>query len=166
MTSHEGRGLYRRPVLTALLFPKVLLRKLLGAAARSEIVHPRMRVWAYRLIGVRFCDASSVFIGANVYIDEMAPSSISIGRNVLITEGAKILAHFYDTDGPAHRFLNGNVIIEDDVFIGFNVIVAKPVTIGKGAVIGANTVVTKDIPDHAIVVGSGSRIVGRRPRDG
>lgn len=41
--------------------------------------------------------------------------------------------------------------------------IAKPVTIGEGAVIGANSVVTKDVPPNAIVVGSPARVVGERP---
>ena len=43
-------------------------------------------------------------------------------------------------------------MIEEDVFLGFNCVIAKPVTIGKGSVIGANTVITKDIPPNSIVV--------------
>ena len=43
------------------------------------------------------------------------------------------------------RFYDGKVIIEDDVFIGANAVIAKPVRIGKGSIIGANVVVTKDI---------------------
>ena len=51
-----------------------------------------------------------------------------------------------------YRFYQGKVVIEEDVFLGFNCVIAKPVTIGKGSVIGANTVITKDIPPNSIVV--------------
>ena len=52
------------------------------------------------------------------------------------------------------------VVIEDDVWIGFNSAILKGVTIGRGAVIGACTVVTHDVPEYAIVVGNPARQVG------
>lgn len=51
------------------------------------------------------------------------------------------------------------VIIEDDVWIGCNVVVLKGVTIGRGAVVGAGSVVTKDVPPHVIVAGNPARVV-------
>ena len=44
------------------------------------------------------------------------------------------------------------VVIEDDVWIGFNSTILKGVTIGKGAIIGANCLITKDVPPFAVVV--------------
>lgn len=59
------------------------------------------------------------------------------------------------------RFLNedeafskGDIIVEDDVWIGYGTTVLSGVTIGKGAIIGANSIVTKDIPPYAIYVGN------------
>ena len=50
----------------------------------------------------------------------------------------------------------------DDVWIGTNSVVLPGVTIGKGAVIGAGTVVTKDIPEYAIAVGNPARVIKYR----
>ena len=55
-----------------------------------------------------------------------------------------------------HRTLNAHaspIIIEDDVFIGARALILKGVTIGKGAVIGASAVITKDVPPGYIAVG-------------
>jgi len=52
-----------------------------------------------------------------------------------------------------------SIIIEDDVWIGFNCTILKGVRIGKGAVIGACTLVTDDVPDFAVVTGSPARII-------
>lgn len=58
------------------------------------------------------------------------------------------------------NFLNEKeIIIEDDVWIGFNSTILKGVRIGKGAIIGSNTVITKDVPEYSICVGNPSKII-------
>jgi acetyltransferase-like isoleucine patch superfamily enzyme len=51
------------------------------------------------------------------------------------------------------------VIIEDDVWIGFNCTILKGVRIGKGAIIGAGTTITKDVPEYSVVVGNPARVI-------
>jgi acetyltransferase-like isoleucine patch superfamily enzyme len=53
------------------------------------------------------------------------------------------------------------VVIEDDVWIGFGSAVLKGVTIGRGAVVAAMSVVTKDVPAYTIVAGNPAREIGR-----
>ena len=53
----------------------------------------------------------------------------------------------------------GPIIVEDDVWIGTRAIILSGVRIGKGAVIAAGTVVTKDIPPYAIVGGNPAKII-------
>lgn len=145
-----------------LLKPKSFLSKLLLLIARSQFVHPKLRITLHKIRGVRFMDPTSVFIGADVYFDAVKPENITIGKNVFFTEGVKVLCHFYDTHGAAHGMKEGKVVIEDNVFLGFNVIIAAPVRIGKDAVVGANSVVTKDIEPKAIAGGVPAKIIGYR----
>lgn len=70
---------------------------------------------------------------------------------------------FQSTPQRSFRFHRGSVVIGDNVFIGINAVIAKPVRIGNRAVIGANSVITRDMPPNAIVVSSPARIVGERP---
>lgn len=56
----------------------------------------------------------------------------------------------------------GNIIIGHDVWIGFEAIILAGVTIGNGAIIGARSVVTKDVPPYTIVAGVPARIVRKR----
>jgi acetyltransferase-like isoleucine patch superfamily enzyme len=51
------------------------------------------------------------------------------------------------------------VVIEDDVWIGCNSVVLKGVTIGRGAVVGAGSVVTKNVPPYVVVAGNPARVV-------
>ena len=61
-----------------------------------------------------------------------------------------------------HPSCNGDIIIENDVWIGAKATIMSGVTIHNGAVIGANSVITKDIPPYAIVVGNPGKIVKYR----
>jgi len=53
-------------------------------------------------------------------------------------------------------------VIEDNAWLGMGVRVMDGVRIGEGAVVGANSVVTKDVPSYHIAVGSPARIIGER----
>lgn len=128
----------------------------------------RIRVLLQMMRGVRFVDWRSVFLGEDVFFDDIYPEAIQVGRNVRITAGARILTHYFDTSyvptmKRPFRFYQGQVVIGDYVFIGLNVVIAKPVTIGNGAVIGAAAVITHDIPPNAIAIGSPAGVVGERP---
>lgn len=83
--------------------------------------------------------------------------------------------HDYNKESLSPRFyreikkedyddLNRNVVIGNDVWIGDNSIILKG-TIGDGAVIGAGSVVTHDIPSYAICVGNPAKVIGFRPID-
>jgi acetyltransferase-like isoleucine patch superfamily enzyme len=56
----------------------------------------------------------------------------------------------------------GDILIEDDAWIGFGVIVLDGVHIGSGAVIGAGSVVTRDIPANAIAAGIPAKVIRMR----
>ncbi len=112
---------------------------------------------------------SRIIIGSNVGISGStinATTSITIGDNVMIGSGCLIT----DTDShPLHwkdRLDNRNdltakapIVISDNVFIGARSIILKGVTIGEGAVVGAGSVVSKDVPPYTVVCGNPAKIV-------
>jgi acetyltransferase-like isoleucine patch superfamily enzyme len=143
--------------------PERIIRRILQSISQNGLIHPRFRPYILKAMGVNFSELKSVFIGRNVTFDEMRPDLIFIGRNVYITEGTKMLTHFYSPDRPPHEHSYGKLVIEDDVFIGINAVFVKPLTIGRGAVIGANCVLRTDIPEMSIVAGNPAEIVSKRP---
>lgn len=76
-----------------------------------------------------------------------------IGNNVSIYQNVTIGGNGKD---PAH---NGAPVIQDDVFIGAGAVILGPVTVGRGAKIGANAVVINDIPPGATAVGVPATII-------
>ena len=135
-----------------------LFNKVLQAIAKSSLLSGYMRSRVQKLRGVNFEDPGKVFLGEDVIIDAISPENVTIRNGVEIAAGAKIVTHFPDTRTLSenkdyhYRFYQGKVVIEEDVFIGFNCVIAKPVTIGKGSVLGANTVITKDVPENSVIV--------------
>ena len=61
--------------------------------------------------------------------------------------------------GKGHQF---EIVVEDDVWIGHGAIILAPVRIGRGAIVAAGSVVTKDIPPYAIVAGVPAKILKMR----
>lgn len=106
-----------------------------------------------------------VSIGS-VSIDTLYPEDIHIGSGTLITNGCILLSHFFDSKNlNEHAFTRGEIHIGRNCYIGSNVIFSKPVTIGDGVVIGAGSVVTKDIPPYEIWAGVPAKFISKRYKE-
>jgi len=115
-------------------------------------------------------DRPSLQIGNNVRIwsnvQISAAQEMIIGNNVVLSANSFVTdtTHPYEdiTHAPRYNHLKklGKVVIGDDTWIGRNAIVSG-CSLGKHCVVGANTFVTKDIPDYCVVVGNPCRIVKR-----
>ena len=90
----------------------------------------------------------------------MHPDLIHIGKDCIITKGCCILSHFYS---PADsKFYVGEVYIGNRVFIGMNTLIVNAVKIGDDAVIGAGSVVTKDIPSGEVWAWNPTKFIKQR----
>ena len=111
-----------------------------------------------------------IFIGANTYINRHtfidAILSLKIGRDCAIGPGCYLTDHDHGLDSEVSPLQQPMIakptIIGDRVWLGANVTVLKGVTIGHDAVIGAGSVVTKDIPDGAIAVGIPAKVIKQK----
>ncbi|PIE54538.1 MAG: chloramphenicol acetyltransferase [Dethiosulfovibrio peptidovorans] len=106
-----------------------------------------------KLVIGKFCSigAETVFImsGGNHRLDNV--STYPFG---LMGSGWEIVS--YEPE------LRGDIVVGNDVWIGFRATILGGVTVGDGAVIGAGAVVTADVPPYAVVVGNPARVVRRR----
>jgi acetyltransferase-like isoleucine patch superfamily enzyme len=114
-------------------------------------------------VGLRVGDNSSIgpysYIGCSGYIE--------IGDNVMMSPRVSIYSenhNFSDTDQPMNQqgVTRSFVKIEDDCWIAANSIILAGVTVGKGSVVAAGAVVTKDVPPFSIVAGNPAEIIKKR----
>ena len=72
---------------------------------------------------------------------------------------------FNTVSGEGHPYSKGDIVIGNDVWIGMNAKIMSGVKIGDGAVVAANSVVTKDVPEYTIVGGNPAKIIKKRFTD-
>ena len=102
-----------------------------------------------------------------VQINASVAGRIRIGESCLIGPNVvmRTAGHRYDDPAvPIRRqgHVSGDILIDDDVWIGANAVVLGGVHIGKGAVIGAGSVVTKDVPSMAVAAGAPAKAIRYR----
>lgn len=107
--------------------------------------------------GVKINNPKTVFIGESVSFDTNHPYDIEIEDGVWITRGCVLLAHYYNPS--TGKFRRGKVLIKENAFIGCNSVICNSVVIGKNSVVGAGSIVTKDIPDNEVWAGSPARFI-------
>jgi len=129
-------------------------------------------VQLYSDIIIETGDGGRVTIGAETHIQPRCQlsaykGSIKIGKRVEIAPNCAFYPynHEFALGEPVRNqplTTRGGITVDDDVWLGVGVIVLDGVTIGKGAVIGAGSVVTRDVPDEAVAFGSPARVVRMR----
>jgi acetyltransferase-like isoleucine patch superfamily enzyme len=112
---------------------------------------------------------SNLSVGSHTFIGRasiMLHAKVTIGSAVCINDGVEVLSASHDVQAIHWPTLPGPVTIGDYAWIASRAIILPGVTIGKGAVVGAGAVVTRDVPDYGIVVGNPARCLPRaRIRD-
>lgn len=117
----------------------------------------------HRLIEI----GNNVFMGQNTVINTNVP--VIIGDNVMFGRSVTIIAgdHKINEIGIPMRYVktggeNLPISIENDVWIGSNVLILKGVKISEGCVIGGGSVVTKSMPPYSVCVGNPCRPIKKR----
>ncbi len=106
-----------------------------------------------------------VFLGRNVTI--AGQKGVKIGSNTIINHNVNIISvnHIYENSTKTIReqgYRGGPISIGEDVWICTGAVILPSTKIGKGAVVGANAVVTKDVAPYTVVAGIPAKLIKRR----
>lgn len=99
----------------------------------------------------------SILAGADVFIG----NNVAIASDVFISAGNHGMDPECKVPYGCQKYIGKSVVIDDDVWIGEKVIILSGVNIGKGAIVGGGTIVTKNIPPYCIAVGNPARVIKR-----
>lgn len=92
----------------------------------------------------------------------MYPENIVIHDHVIIAMKCIILTHYLNPNKYGFQMDPGKVELDDFCFIGAGTIICNPVRIGKNSIVGAGSIVTKDIPDNEIWAGCPAKFIKKR----
>lgn len=148
-----GRLPFRRP-------RTYLARRLLGLRA-----HPNSILYRWRDIR----EARGIEIGEGTVIGFWATldgrRGITIGENVNLSSEVALWTLQHDPNDRGFGVRGAPIVIEDFAWISFRATVLPGVRIGRGAVVAANSVVTRDVEPYAIVGGIPAEVIGQRRPD-
>ncbi|MFA7116532.1 MAG: acyltransferase [Bacteroidales bacterium] len=129
----------------------------------------KLRPWVYRKVGCKI--GKNVFIGANVYLDSGHADLITIEDNAYVTGKTVLLCHKRDLnnycfgdDYAKLPYKKGEIRLCKGCSTGTGTIIMPGVTIGEGAIIGAGSLVTKDVPAWTIAVGRPAKVIKQIPK--
>lgn len=151
--------LYDKKTLKITKF-KALYSGILIRFAKISIL-PQTRKFLYGLLGVTI--GKDVCLSPNLDILDY-----SLGKFLFLGDRVALASNitFVISAGPSDSKLKavypkmyGPIKVENDVWIGTNVVVLPGITIGKCSIIGAGSIVTKDIPPYSIAVGNPARVI-------
>ena len=139
------------------------LRFIFRILGKNFFIH-KIRIVLLRFSGIVIGKDS--YVNMNVhFVDNYRGNAIKIGNRVAIAPGATFIA---DSDPNSSKLntiekylVKGEIIIKDDAWIGSNVIILPNITIGEKSIVGAGSVVTKNVEDNTIVAGNPAKVIGQ-----
>lgn len=108
--------------------------------------------------GYRNIDKTAI-IESNVGLDRLNPAGIHIGSGTLVASNTSILSHEHIFVKPDGSYYMSDTFIGKNCFIGIRCIICPGVHIGDEVVVGAGSVVTKDIPSNSMAVGVPAKVI-------
>lgn len=136
-----------------------LVLRLFGAkVGRGAHVYPRVRIWAPWHLDIG--DEAGIADGAILY--SQAP--IRIGARAVVSQGAHLCTGTHDYQSRTFQLVAKPIVVGSGAWIAAEAFVHPGVTIGDEAVVGARSVVTRDLPPRTVCAGNPCRQVGIRER--
>ena len=140
-----------------------LFRLMLGKAGRKIYFDYGVYIKFPWLVHIG--DRVSINRGVEFYSDYFGNHRIVIGSDVRIAPNVCFHAAGHEISNLDYSHAGGQIVVGNEVWIGAGVIVLSGVTIGDRSVIGAGSVVTKDIPPDSVAVGMPARVIRTRELD-
>jgi len=128
----------------------------------SKIVQT-LRFKKYQWLGYNNI-AKSVILESKLRLDKVYPQGIHIDEHTLIASGTTILTHEHirrEKEDPRNPWVT-DTYIGKNCFIGIEAIILPGVRIGDEVIVGAGTVVTKDVPSNSVVVGNPGKLLNKK----
>lgn len=146
-----------------------LLKYVMHSWLLSPILPRKVRPWVLKKIGCHV--GKDIFVGDSVKIDSGHADLIYIGDHAHLTGGCRLLchqrdlSHYYAGDDAAKLpYRLGEIHIGKGVMVGMETLIMPGVTIGDGSIIGAYSLVTKDIPAWSLAIGRPAKVVKQIPK--
>jgi O-antigen/teichoic acid export membrane protein/acetyltransferase-like isoleucine patch superfamily enzyme len=130
------------------------------APTASILMGQRVQMAGLRTSGRRVSIDRGTIINHGCFI--YTTGGLMIGQNVSISSGVWLVTGSHDVNDPEFRDHYRPIVIDDHAWIGVRATILAGVTIGRGAVVMAGAVVTRDVPPFAIVGGVPAKVVGER----
>jgi putative colanic acid biosynthesis acetyltransferase WcaF len=137
-----------------------LLRRFGALVGTGVVIKPHVRIkfpWRFRV-------GEHCWIGEDVWIDNLA--SVHLVNDVCLSQGAYLCTGSHDHRRVTFDLIVKPIVVESGAWIGARAVVLPGVTIRRGAVVAAGSVVTRDIPSGVIAGGSPCRAIGDRDSRG
>lgn len=146
-----------------------LMNLLMNNWILSPLLPRKVRPWVLRRIGCNV--GKDTFIGSQLWIDTGHSDLITIEDHVHVTGRTVLLCHkkdlhdYYQGDDYAKLpYITAPIHLKKGCSTGTGTIIMPGVTIGEGSIVGAGSLVTKDIPDWTIAMGRPAKVVKQIPR--
>ena len=140
-----------------LLFFRMFLLRLSGAKIGKRTI---IDIGWYVMGQQKLKIGPQCHINRNCMLD--ARGGLTIGNNVSVSHNVCFVTGSHDYNTPDFKYVDGPIIVDDNVWIGLNVTILKNVHIGEGAVVAAGALVTKDIPPFEVWGGVPAKKIGER----
>ncbi|MDD3079520.1 MAG: glycosyltransferase [Paludibacter sp.] len=172
------KTLFKKPIKKILNIGALLLRYNIANYIVAYIPFHWLRLVYYKVIcNIKIGRDTSIHIGTfivgvDIKIDQNSiinrnclldgRSGINIGKNVSISPDVHLITGSHDVNSERFKYKGAPIIIGDYVWIGSRATILQGVKIGKGAVVAAGAVVTKDVAPFSIVGGVPAVVIGKR----
>lgn len=147
----------------------ILINWVMNSALLSPLLPRKIRPWVLRRIGCKV--GKNTFIGSEIWIDSGHADLITIedhvhvtGRTVLLCHKKNLHNYFQGDDYAKLPYITGPIILKKGCSTGTGTIIMPGVTVGEGAIVGAGSLVAKDIPAWTIAVGRPAKVIKEIPK--